>query len=344
MVDARRLWAMAGCLLLWTGCADEGPPLDELPLRDALRAAPEVVAGLSDGARARLAARFEAARSADVSADALADAATPAAEARALDEARSRREADALVVGAIADGFGRTVFADSPAGAPSLPPLEGVVAGATASLEASALAGAAGPSLRGLFAASSARRFERVVGWPVGAIAIGDTVYVNAAWLVSLAPSGSTDGGGADGQASGAAAVTGASPAASPAVASGQPDGGIADGGSVSVAFVSPPADAGTSSSQPPPSSGPSFWDACSASSDSCDSSDDSCDDSSGGYGQDNSCSGTSDGYGYSSGDGCSSSPDDGSSCRVAPGRQRPRSATLVWVLAPLGFLIGRRR
>jgi hypothetical protein len=28
----------------------------------------------------------------------------------------------------------------------------------------------------------------------------------------------------------------------------------------------------------------------------------------------------------------------------VSPGRERPRTATLVWVLAPLGFLIGRRR
>ncbi|HVZ86518.1 MAG TPA: hypothetical protein VHG72_06095, partial [Polyangia bacterium] len=98
-------------------------------------------------------------------------------------------------------------------------------------------------------------------------------------------------------------------------------------------------------SSPPPSSSGPSFWDACTAgaSAGDCaddDGSDDSCD---GGPddGTDDSCGGgTDDG----SDDACSAPPDDGSSCRVAPGRERPRRVTLVWVLAPLGYLVGRRR
>ena len=103
--------------------------------------------------------------------------------------------------------------------------------------------------------------------------------------------------------------------------------------------------DAGTFSPPPPPppppSSGPSFWDACSASSDSCDTTgteDSSC--SSTDDGSDSSCSGTDDG----SADACTAPPDDGGSCRVSPGRERPRDATIVWVLAPLGFLLGRRR
>src|SRR5207248_1096174 len=62
-----------------------------------------------------------------------------------------------------------------------------------ATLEARALAGEAGASLRALVRAAGARRLERVEGWPIGAVAIGDTVYVNAAWLVALAPE--TDGG-----------------------------------------------------------------------------------------------------------------------------------------------------
>jgi hypothetical protein len=362
-------------VLLVVGCGGEAPPLDELSLRDTLRAEPEVVASLGDEVRQRLATRFEMARIAGGASDEIADAPTPAAEVTALDEARTRRSADALVVGASAGGVAWPVAATVGASeSAALPPLEGEVATNTAALEARALEGPAGAALRGLVATSGARRLERVVEWPVGAIAIGDTVYVDASWLVALAPvETSADGGVGIAPAPAAGTATsdsaGALSAASPlgvaaASSSGAPGASSArfDGGCppddincsiFDAGTVTPPATATPPSppNPPPPptttTTAPSFWDACSAgcaAGDSCDTSDDDSDSCSGGgdgYDDSSSCSGGGD---DGSGDACSSPPDDGADCRTAPGRGHPRDAMIVWMLAPLGFLLGKRR
>ncbi len=352
--------ARLGWLSIWlptlvlVGCADGTPPLDELPLRDTLRAEPAVVAALDDSARHRLAARFEAAATDDPTVDLIAAAAAPANEVTSLDDTRAGRAADALVVGAIGDGVARPLGTSLSDKTP-LPQLEGAAATTTAVLEASALAGAAGGRLRALLTASGAQRLERVVGWPAGAIAIGETIYVDASWLVALAPVQ----GGPDGSTDGSNAADGGTSRSPTARAAGDSTpSGVVSGAQASIAVATSAAsfdgyDAGTVTPPPPPpppppTSGPSFWDACSASSDSCAASSDSCDTSSS---DDSSCSGTDDGSDSScsgtddgSADSCSTPPDDGSDCRVSPGRERPRAATIVWVLAPLGFLIGRRR
>jgi hypothetical protein len=186
--------------ILAAGCAGGGgPPFDELPLRDALRAEPDVVAALPDEARARLASRLQAEGARDTASDPVeAGALAPSALVAEVDLARQRRSADALVIGLVGGGAAQALPAGSQAAvAATLPPMEGLVATSTAGLEARALAGVAGASLRELMAASGATRLERVVGWPVAAAAIGETVYVNGAWLVAVSPT-SADGGACD--------------------------------------------------------------------------------------------------------------------------------------------------
>jgi hypothetical protein len=337
MGRARFGWLLIGLsTLVLLGCGDGTPPLDELPLRDTLRADPAVVAALGDPARQRLAARFEAAVTEDATSDVLAERATPASEVRSLDEARGRRAADALVVGTIADGVARPAAVVVGAGAQTpLPELEGEVATNTAALEARALDGAAGARLRGLLTVSGARRLERVVGWPAGAVAIGETIYVDASWLVALAPVDGPDAG--DGGTPGSPVSVGGDSTLPGVAASSSPIALAASAGSFDAGTYTPPPSLPPPPPPPPTSNGPGFWDACAAGSDSCAASGDSCDSSDD---EDDSCSGTDDG----SSDSCSTPPDDGSDCRVSPGRERPRAATVVWVLAPLGFLIGRRR
>ena len=87
------------------GCAGGGPPFDELPLRDALHADPEVVAALPDDARARLASRFQTAGARDTASDPVETlAVVPSLLAGDADTARQRRSADALVIGLIGGG------------------------------------------------------------------------------------------------------------------------------------------------------------------------------------------------------------------------------------------------
>src|SRR5580692_1244242 len=104
VVGSMLRWWGLWLVVLAIGCGEGGPPLDELPLRDALRAGPEVVAGLAPAARSRLAARLEAARTGDRTTDRLGDG-TPAAEVvvGALDRLRVERQADPLLVGIISD-------------------------------------------------------------------------------------------------------------------------------------------------------------------------------------------------------------------------------------------------
>ena len=374
----RGLWL----IVLLGGCGEGGPPLDELPLRDALRADPEVVAALPDDARARLAARLEAARTGDGMTDPLAGAvvAAPDALVTVLDRTRERRQAEPLMEGVVADGLASPIFdriGSDGTSTPALPAVEGEPATATASLEARALDGAAGASIRALLAVSRAGRLFRVVGWPVGAIAIGDVVYVDASWLVALAPidGAGTDGGldsGPDGQGPSGSATNG------PGAPAPVPIAPVGDAGALSssaaaesaaaeqVALPNPQqiaeaagaqnGDAGTTPPppQPSPSSGPGFWDACAAvascdsggdgSTDSCSgSTDDGSGDSCGGStddGSGDSCSGSTD---DGSADACSAPPDDGGGCQVARGGRRAHFGTVLWLLAPLGFLLGKR-
>ena len=379
---SRSLWLV----ILLIGCGEGVPPLDELPLRDALRAEPEVVASLPTAARQRLAARLEAARTGDSTSDRLGDddpaapAAAPAARVIALDRTRERRLAESLVVGEIAADIARPVLDRPPTGDPALPPLpmvEGESAVATASLEARALEGDAGTSVRTLLGRSGAGHLRRVVGWPVGAIAIGDTVYVNASWLVALAPGDSSGAdGGVDGAPPSLHPAAGAAPEGSGPIASAANDAGLPSVSNAvaeqasSLRDLNPTAaatggqgiDAGAPSPAPPPSSGgPSFWDACGAGADTCGAAGDSCSsttddgsscssttddgssDSCSGTtddGSSDSCSGTTD---DGSADSCSTPPDDGGGCQVARGGRRSHFGTLLWLLAPLGFLLGRR-
>lgn len=350
---SRSWWSLLPVLLV--GCGEGAPPLDELPLRDALRADPQVVAAMPEAARRQLGERLEAASAADQTSDAVDDASVPAALVTALDEARARRQADAFVIGTVAAGMARPIPATGATEPTPLPDLKGEVATTTARIEARALAGAAGAALRALRASSGAQRLERVIGWPAGAVAIGDTVYVDAAWLVALAPDRSLDAGAADGETT----TPGSSPPAGdttpmPAVDAGTSvgvDAGAASSvESVTSLLIYNVPDAGSAPRQPPPPppSSSSFWDECSAgfSADDCgDSSDDdanSCDGSTTTDDSGDSCSGGTTDDGASD---CSSTvPDDGSDCRVAPGRGKARASTLVWVLAPLGYLVGRRR
>ncbi len=377
---------MAGALLLLAlaGCDDGAPPLDELPLRDALRADPAVIATLSDEARLRLAARLEAARTGDDASDPVAGdpiATQPAVLVTEADAARAQRAGDALIIGAIGSGMARALPNAAAGASTPLPPLEvEATAPALTALESRALRTDAAELLRGLIAASGAHHLRRVVGWPTGAVAIDDTVYVGAAWLAALAPAARTDGGAdagvpapngsatasagfgaqsgagmvngtattlpSDGHDSPDAGATRATPATEDV---GAPYPGYGDGG---VVVVYPPS---TPQPPPPPSSSDDSCGAaadscaaCSAASandgDSCDSSsDDSCDNTS--DGSDDSCNNTSDG----SDDSCNNTGDgtDDTNCQVSRGSRHhggTSSRMTLSLFAPLAFLLSRRR
>lgn len=202
-------WRCIWPLLVLAGCDQGEPPFDELPLRDALRADPAVLATLPDAARARLASRFEDAREGDSIVDHFSDDPSEACELRVfnVDRTRQARQAEPLLLGLIRGGAAWSIDGDDAATQATLPPLGGVPATATADVEARALDGQAGAKLRTLMSASGAQHLERVLGWPSGAVAIDDTIYVNASWLVALAPAqargldgGALDGGIPDGE------------------------------------------------------------------------------------------------------------------------------------------------
>ena len=180
--------------LLARSASGTSPPLEQLGLRDALLARPEVIAALLPAAHQQLAQRFEDARRhpGNPQEPVVATAFTPVDEVRAVDEGRLGRGRDALIAGQLqltAAGLEVPFFSAEVADGPApLPPLEGVPAGATAEDEAIALRGTAGAVLRGLLDQSGASRLVRVVSWPVAAVAIKEAVYVNAAWLMAMAP------------------------------------------------------------------------------------------------------------------------------------------------------------
>ena len=231
------------------------PPLDQLSLRDALLARPEVIAALPPQAQQRLAERFEAARQRSEGTVLLpgVNEALGVDLVRVLDGLRLAERKDALIlrqlvllpVGLEAQPLETPIDPSR-----ALPPLEGVPAGATAEAEASALQGTAGAVLGALLRQAEATHLVRVVSWPVAAVAIHNVVYVNAAWLVALSP---TPTGGSPDPASTPAgqatetgcggAVGGAAPAYGP-TASTPP----------SVAVVAP---TGPSAEEPPAARAP---------------------------------------------------------------------------------------
>lgn len=190
-----RVWLFA-LLFALIGCSGaEAPPIDELALRDALGASPSVLTQLTEAQLKALADRLETARRGQSGAEKLELQKTPEADVRLVDEARKGRGEDALIAGvevaaAIEPRPTEVVTSTDP-----LPPFEGTPATDTASAEKRALDGRAGSIVLDLLRTSGAKRIERVVQWPIGAVAIGDTVYVNAAWLVAMASLESVDAG-----------------------------------------------------------------------------------------------------------------------------------------------------
>ena len=165
----------------------DSPPIAELQLRDALSATPEAIAALPEPARRALADRLESARKVPAGDEPAKDHATADAEVRSVDEARAARGDDALIV---AFDTHAALHPHGDDGAPSdapLPPIEGGPAGETAADEARALGGRAGTIVLELARASGAHHVVRVTQWPIAAVAVGDTIYVNASWLVALA-------------------------------------------------------------------------------------------------------------------------------------------------------------
>ena len=180
--------------LFTRSAAVANPPLEQLGLRDALLAKPEVIAALLPPAHQQLALRFEEARRhpGDPQELLVAPELGPVEVIRTLDRGRLARGREALIAGEVRItplGIEVPFFTDEPAAPPdTLPPLEGVPAGATAEAETTALHGTAGAVLQALLLHSQATHLVRVVSWPVAAVAIQDVVYVNAAWLLALGP------------------------------------------------------------------------------------------------------------------------------------------------------------
>lgn len=236
-----------------------------------------------------------------------------------------------------------------------------------------ALAGHAGVELRILLAASGAHHLRRVVGWPIGAVAIDDTLYVNAAWLVALAPGGKPVLDGAiDGAGEGTSSPT--------ATATAPLSAPLFDDQTTATTkdTLRPPynADAGT---VPPASPTPQLAepmtlppaDACSTCAEGCSSCDaQSCaDDGSADTSYDNSydgsygdshdtggdaCANSSDDSGNgcdssdeTSGDSCNSSYADsgngGGECQLVRTPRNKKSNTWAWMVSPLAFLFFRR-
>jgi uncharacterized membrane protein YgcG len=187
--------AVAALATLISGSArGTSPPLEQLSLRDALLARPEVIAALPPDAHLQLTQRFEEARQqpGSLPGTLVATDFSPVEQVRVIDTARLARGSDALVAAQLRlgpVGLDAQPYTEVPAApAAPLPPLGGVPAGATADDEAQALRGTAGAVVSGLLQKSQASRLVRVESWPMAVVAIGDALYVNAAWLVALAP------------------------------------------------------------------------------------------------------------------------------------------------------------
>lgn len=190
------------------GCSGEdAPPYEELLVRDALRAEPKVVAAVLASDQRTLADRMEHERDAahDPQRVDIDEKPLSAAEVVAqIDTARAANGKDAWVATIVrtesryveARSLSRRDAGSNEDPTTPLPPLEGEPASAsTRDVEARALGGRAGTVLRNLVAETHATRLVRVTQWPAGAVAIRETVYVNAAWLVAMAALDDADAG-----------------------------------------------------------------------------------------------------------------------------------------------------
>jgi hypothetical protein len=195
----REQWMKAsaawGAALWLVGCGQDAPPYDDLPLRDALRASPEVVASMSLDTRRELALRLDAAglEGDDAVKLGLPETVTIDTLARVADEAREDEGHDALIVGEIvsqANDFvvrGENIPEDALGRAVVGPIfLRGRPGAQTALLEDAALRGRAGKWLRELSGRTETEKMVRTTGVPFGAWAFDDTLYVNASWLVAM--------------------------------------------------------------------------------------------------------------------------------------------------------------
>jgi len=174
------------------GCGDNAPPYETLPLRDALRAAPEVIATLPEESRRELALRLQEAERVEP------ETLTFAPETlnleplvSAADSVREGSGKDALVLGEIlaTEGHGLMeiqVVSESDMATGSPIDVQGKATDIAAPFEEAALAGRAGKTLRGFVARTHAKTIVRMTGLPVGAVAWNDKVYVNESWLVAL--------------------------------------------------------------------------------------------------------------------------------------------------------------
>jgi cell division septation protein DedD len=190
---SRRALLCAAALGALGACNAEAPPYDELPLRDALSAAPDVIAALPEQARRDVAERLEEAHLASGEEAAIGEAGVPTVPAlvRTADAEREEDEKDAIVIGSIEPRAGGFVLRGIGIGKPGegaieLPALEGAPATSTAGLEEAALRGRAGAILGALGATMEVRELVRTTGVPAGVVAMDGTLYVNASWLVAL--------------------------------------------------------------------------------------------------------------------------------------------------------------
>jgi hypothetical protein len=188
----------AAALLLATligGCGEEMPPYEELPLRDALSAAPEVLASMPEESRREVARRLEEARAAED------DDPTPIATdeegpgigglVRGGDATREASGKDALVLARIEplpEGLALAPMdAEVAEGPRALPTrLEGIPSATTVAMEEAALQGRAGAILHDMALRTDAQELVRTTGIPAGVVAMDHTLYVNASWLVAM--------------------------------------------------------------------------------------------------------------------------------------------------------------
>ncbi|WP_437488099.1 hypothetical protein WME75_08090 [Sorangium sp. So ce1014] len=196
-------------------CSAETPPYEGLPLRDALSAAPEVLAALPEEALHDVAVRLEEAHRAQEEETAIpgAEIASVPALVRSADAAREELGEDAIVLGALepsTEGFVlRSLAAERGSEGPlARPVLAGQPASPeTAGLEDAALDGRAGEIVADLARRAGARDLIRVTGLPAGVVAQDRAVYVNAAWLVALSALSPSDAPPPSGPPGGAVAL-----------------------------------------------------------------------------------------------------------------------------------------
>lgn len=174
------------------GCGEDAPPYAVLPLRDALRAAPEVIATLPHASRRDIAERLQDAERLDPETVVFApEDLRLESLVNAADAAREVAGKDAPVLGEILATEGHGLFETQNVPESDMvmaPPLvlQGQPDEQVAPFEEAALRGRAGQTLRGFVARAHAKSVVRMTGLPVAAVAWNDKVFVNEAWLVAM--------------------------------------------------------------------------------------------------------------------------------------------------------------